>query len=108
MRGEGTACRDETVVYTFASLPAKPAISPLAPTRSWTAKPLTWERWNSVVAKLSAKLMCEYAPGAWRLKVTGDNIEETLTRPDNAIFRKVTVHKERVGLAGYRRSVKIP
>lgn len=43
--------------------------------------------------KAQKLLVCKYEQGVWSLHVKGKSMEGTLTRPDQTVFRKVTLEK---------------
>jgi hypothetical protein len=87
-----TACRDETVVYHLARLPDKPGYVSINADKIVNGNAIhmgTLEfRYDQ------SMLVCEYAQGVWRLKVTGEKMEGTLTRQDGTEFRRVMLRKE--------------
>jgi hypothetical protein len=39
-------------------------------------------------------LTCKYPQGVWRLKVDGDTMTGTLTKPDGVVYRRVSLRKQ--------------
>lgn len=90
----GTACTPETVVYRFASLPAKPGYFSGSADKIMNGHPINMGTLEFRYDDRQHELTCEYAQGTWRLKVEGNGIEGTLTRSDGTVFRKVILRKE--------------
>jgi hypothetical protein len=84
-----TACHDETVVYRIAKKSGHASVS--------ADKIVNGNAINMGTLEFRYdhdSLICEYSQGVWRLKIDGGKIEGALTRPDNTVFRRVTLRKE--------------
>jgi hypothetical protein len=90
----GTACRDETVVYHITKLPEKSGHLSAAAEKIVNGKPINMGTLEFQYDRGQHMLVCEYPQGVWRFKLDDGNMEGTLTRPDNTIFRRVTLRKD--------------
>jgi hypothetical protein len=84
-----TACHDETVVYRITKKSGHASVS--------ADKIVNGSAVNMGTLEFRTdhdSLICEYEQGIWRLKLETGKIEGTLTRPDNTVFRRVTIRKE--------------
>lgn len=89
-----TACRDETVVYQVARLPEKAGYVSVTADKIVNGNAVNMGILEFRYDQDQHVLVCEYSQGVWRLKVDGGKMEGTLTRPDNTVFRRVTLRKE--------------
>jgi hypothetical protein len=90
----GTACRDETVAYHIAKLPEKPGYLSVTAEKIVNGKAINMGTLEFHYDQAQHMLVCEYPQGVWRFKLNGGNMEGTLTRPGNTIFRRVTLRKD--------------
>jgi hypothetical protein len=89
---KNTACHDETVIYRITKLRGKSGYASVSADKIVSGNAVnmgTLEFRHEQNA-----LICEYSEGVWRLKFDGGTIECALIRPDNTIFRRVTLRKE--------------
>ena len=89
-----SACREETVVYRFVPLEAKPGFFLVSADKIVDGKAVNMGTLEFRYVEAQHALVCEYAQGIWRLLVDGKKMEGTLTRPDGSRFRRVALHKE--------------
>jgi hypothetical protein len=89
-----TACRDEKVVYRIAKIPGKPDRLAITGDKIVNGGPITMGTLEFQYDREKHSLVCEYSQGVWRLKVNGNAMDGTLTRPDYTVFRHVTLKKE--------------
>ena len=89
-----SACREETVVYRLSPLQDKPGSFSASADKIVDGKAVNMGTLEFRYVEDQHALVCEYAQGVWRLSVDGEKIEETLTRPDGSLFRRVALRKE--------------
>jgi hypothetical protein len=89
-----TVCRDEKVVYRIAKIPNRPGHLAITGDKIVNGSPITMGTLEFEYDRDKHLLVCEYSQGVWRLKVNGDAMDGTLTRPDQTVFRRVTLKKE--------------
>ena len=82
------------MVYRFASLPAKPGYFSATADKIVDGKAINMGILEFRYDEDERELTCQYAQGIWRLRVSGDSMEGTLTRADNTAFRRVTLRRE--------------
>jgi hypothetical protein len=90
----GTACRDEIVVYRVAKLPEKSGYVSVTADKIVSGNAVNMGALEFRYDRDRHMLVCEYSQGVWRLAVEGVKMEGTLTRPDNTVFRRVTLRKK--------------
>ena len=84
-----TACRDEVVVYRISKQDSG-RIS-VSADKIVNGSPINMGALEFRYDADHDLLICDYAQGIWKLKVDGARMEGTLTRPDNSLFRRVTL-----------------
>ncbi len=82
------------MVYHIAKLPVKSGHLSVAAENIVNGKPINMGTLEFQYDQSEHMLVCEYPQGVWRFKLDRGNMEGTLTRPDNTIFRCVTLRKD--------------
>ena len=89
----GSGCHNEKVVWHLARVPDKPGWVAVRGDRLDSGKAVamgTLEfRWDPE----SHTILCEGAPGIWRLTLDGTRLEGTLAKPDKSLFRRVFLRR---------------
>lgn len=86
-------CHDETVVYHLSN-PHENKIT-IQADKIVDGKPINMGAGEWTYDKSTRTLRCEIPQGTWKLVVTGDAMDGTLTVPDNVVFRKVHVSRSK-------------
>jgi hypothetical protein len=89
-----TACHDEKVVYRIAKIPCKPGHFAVTGDKIVNGRAINMGTLEFEYDRDKRSLVCEYSQGVWRLNVNGNAMDGTLTRPDQTVFRRVTLKKE--------------
>lgn len=92
---KASACREESVVYRFSKTPGKLGTYSASADKIVDGKAVNMGTLEFRYIEDEHALVCDYAQGVWRLILTGEKIEGTLTRPDKTLFRRVTLQKDR-------------
>ena len=90
----GTACRDEKVVYHITKIPSKAGYVLVSADKIVNGAAINMGTLEFSYDPDKQTLACESAQGVWRITVDGNKMEGALTRPDETIFRRVTLKKE--------------
>ena len=90
---KNTACRDETIIYRIANLPDKPGFVAVDADKIVNAKAINMGMLEFRYDQPHHTLVCEYSQGVWRLKLTGEDLQGTLTRQDGSEFRRVKLQR---------------
>ena len=88
-----SACRDETVVYRFATRLGKPGLLTVSADKIVDGRVLNMGSLEFQYVADEKMFVCKYAQGVWRLSLLGEKIEGTLTRPDGSLFRRLVLQK---------------
>ena len=90
----GTACRDEKVVYHITKIPSKAGYVLVSADKIVNGAAINMGTLEFSYDPDKQTLACESAQGVWRITVDGNKMKGALTRPDETIFRRVTLKKE--------------
>ena len=90
---KNTACHDETVVYRIAK-PSGESVK-VSADRIVDGKTVNMGALDFRYDGDQDALVCVYPQGVWTLKIDSGKMEGTLKRPDGAVFRRVTLTKDR-------------
>jgi hypothetical protein len=89
-----TACHDESVVFHLSIAAGKHDAVSVRADKIVNGQPVNMGTLQFRYIPDERQLVCEYPQGIWRLQVSGEKMEGTLTRSDKTLFRRVTLHKE--------------
>jgi len=87
-------CSDERVVYRVAKVSGRPGYVSIAADRIVNGEAITMGTLEFQHDRSMRTLVCTSSEGVWLLKVGGNKMEGTLTLPDKAVLRRVTLKKE--------------
>jgi hypothetical protein len=88
-----SACHDENVVYHLSN-PHDDKIT-IQADKIVDGKPINMGAGDWTYQKSARSLTFEIPRGMWKLVVTGDTMDGTLTDPDGTIFRKVHLSRSK-------------
>lgn len=89
---KNSPCHDERAIYRVAKPDASGSVS-IDLGKIVEGKPETMAVLVFKYDKQSGTLVCEQQYGAWALKITGDEMEGTLTLHDGTLYRRMSLRK---------------
>jgi len=90
-----SACTNETVVYAIKDVPNRADVVMVTASKIVDGAAVTMGSGPWQFDRSSGMLEWRTARQVWRLKVTDDRIEGTLTLADETVFRKVSLKKQK-------------
>ena len=91
---ENSPCRDESNVYHFTEIPAKPGSFSVTASKIVDGKEIVMGTSESKYDSQKHVLEGESPGGIFRFTVDGNKMEGTLTTKDNVVYRRIHLKKE--------------